>query len=112
MYEEASKKLVKDEDFNRNWFHQMILRSDIDGARKVALYMYEADRKAAMVLYKLPNQRKYFYWLLTAWKVSSVVLHQIALIVESQPIFSTSQSVHIDVYEACGSRSIKPKSPS
>jgi hypothetical protein len=27
--------------------------------------------EAAMVLNKLPNQRKYFYWLLTTWKVSS-----------------------------------------
>jgi hypothetical protein len=72
LYEAAAKKLPKDEDFGRYWFQQMILRGDIDGARKVifenAIYL----SKAAMVLNKSFNQRKYFYWLLTIWNVSAV----------------------------------------
>ena len=40
LYEEAAKKLPKDEEFSRNWFEQRILRADIDGARKVELSMY------------------------------------------------------------------------
>jgi N-terminal acetyltransferase B complex non-catalytic subunit len=35
LYEEASKKNPKDEEFGRHWFLQMILRDDIDGSRKV-----------------------------------------------------------------------------
>jgi len=37
IYEEAAKKLPKDEEFVRNWFQQMVLRNNIDGARKVSL---------------------------------------------------------------------------
>jgi len=37
LYEEASKKNPKDEEFSRYWFQQMVLRNNIDGARKVLL---------------------------------------------------------------------------
>jgi hypothetical protein len=37
LYEEASKKNPKDEEFGRHWFQQMILRGNIDGSRKVYL---------------------------------------------------------------------------
>jgi len=37
LYEEAAKKNPKDEEFARHWFQQMILRNNIDGARKVCL---------------------------------------------------------------------------
>jgi hypothetical protein len=36
LYEEASKKHPKDEEFGRHWFQQMILRNNIEGARKVS----------------------------------------------------------------------------
>ena len=35
LYEEASKKNPKDEDFGKQWFEKMILRGHVDGARKV-----------------------------------------------------------------------------
>lgn len=37
IYEEAAKKNPRDEDLARHWFRQMILRNNIDGARKVRL---------------------------------------------------------------------------
>ena len=69
------KKGVLNEDFGRNWFQTMILRGDIDGARKVLTPLGRGMLiKAATWLNRLPNQRKYFYWLLTTWKVSAVPL--------------------------------------
>lgn len=50
----------------------MVLRNNIDGARKVRLLKMKSSFEAAMVLNKLPHQRKYFYWVLTTWKVGSV----------------------------------------
>jgi hypothetical protein len=64
--------MPKDEDFGRHWFQQMILRGDIDGARKVIYPIAINLSKAAMMLNKSFNQRKYFYWLLTIWNVSAV----------------------------------------
>jgi len=41
LYEDAMKKNPKDEEFGIFWFQQMILRSDMDGARKVDLNYIE-----------------------------------------------------------------------
>ena len=38
LYEEAAKKVPKDEEFCKFWFQQMILRGNIDGARKVGFF--------------------------------------------------------------------------
>jgi hypothetical protein len=45
VYEDAAKKVPRDEEFSKFWFHQMVLRNNIDGARKVWL----ADKHAVTI---------------------------------------------------------------